>query len=438
MSLPMKLRLWLLLSLLVSATAWLYTRRILVPWADYMEAERASLTQMGDLYPRWVGTRDLLLRGLNPYGPEVSHEIQMAYYGHIVTQDSQAAGHKVIDEQRFAYPIYVVFLMAPTIYADFSTVQRWAPFVLGLLTALSVLLCLDILHWYPPWEAVTAIVLFTISSPQVVQGMRHQQLALVVGFLLIAGAWCIDKNHLVTAGALLAVSTIKPQMVLLPLCWFLVWSMGNWPKRWRLLAGFLAMLAALFAGGELLLRGWLGYFLDGAMAYRRYFPTTSVLRIALGDTLGEILGGFIVIALLVHAWRNRKADGDSPQFASTLAAFFMGAILAFPLLTPFNQVMLIFPVMLVLHNWKALPRFPRVVFIVIMSWPAIISSTLLLFPPRLHSPSQLPLLPSFLVSFFPLILPLLLMTVTTTMTMTRGGKTDKQSLSSADSTPATV
>jgi hypothetical protein len=116
----------------------------------------------------------------------------------------------------------------------------------------------------------------------------------------------------------------------------------------------------------------------------------------------------------------------------------MGAILAFPLLTPFNQVMLIFPVMLVLHNWKALPRFPRVVFIVIMSWPAIISSTLLLFPPRLHSPSQLPLLPSFLVSFFPLILPLLLMTVTTTMTMTRGGKTDKQSLSSADSTPATV
>ena len=44
------------------------------------------------------------------------------------------------------------------------------------------------------------------------------------------------------------------------------------------------------------------------------------------------------------------------------------------------------------------------------SWPWIISTALLLFPPSLDSPNQLPLLPSFLVLFFPLTLPLLLMT----------------------------
>jgi hypothetical protein len=407
----MRVRLWLMLSLLVSGTTWLYMHRILGPWAERMDAERSGvIAQMGDLYPRWVGTRELLLFGRNPYGPEVSHQIQIAFYGHAVGLSYGEPGSSIVDEQRFAYPVYVVFLMAPTVYADFATVQRWAPLVLALLTALSVLLYLDVLRWHLPWAAATAAVLFTLSSPQIAQGLRHEQLCLVVGCLLTAGAWCVSKNHLATAGALLAFSTIKPQMALLPLCWFAVWAAGDWPKRWRLPASFIATLAALTGAGELILPGWLGYFFAGAAAYRKYFPTTSLLRLALGDTFGEILGGLIVLGLLAFAWRNRKAAGDSRQFASLLAAFFMGAILAFPLFTPFNQVLLILPAILLLHDWKALPKFSRLVFILMVSWPWIISPVLLLFPPRLNSPSQLPLLPSFLVSFVPLILPLLLMT----------------------------
>ena len=42
-----------------------------LPW-------RRPTAQMGDLCSRWIGTRDLLLRGRNPYGPEVSHESQLA------------------------------------------------------------------------------------------------------------------------------------------------------------------------------------------------------------------------------------------------------------------------------------------------------------------------------------------------------------------------
>jgi len=36
-------------------------------------------TQMGDLYSPWMGTRELILHHRNPYGPEVTHEIQMAF-----------------------------------------------------------------------------------------------------------------------------------------------------------------------------------------------------------------------------------------------------------------------------------------------------------------------------------------------------------------------
>jgi hypothetical protein len=404
-----KVRLWLVLSLCVGTGTWFYVHRILEPWTNYSDTEKGEvIAQMGDLYSPWVGTRELLLHRRNPYGPGVSHEIQTVFYGHAVDQ-TYPPGTFVANEQRFAYPVYVVLLLAPTAYADFKDVRDRARFTLGLLTAISVWLCLDILHWRPPLETIAALILFTLSSPQIVQGLRFQQLALVVGFLLVAGGWCVCRSHLVTAGALLAFSTIKPQMSVLPLCAFMVWAAGDLIRRWRLAASFAAITAALFVGGELLLPGWLGYFLTGITAYRRYAPTSSLLRMILGDTLGEILGALIVAGLLAFAWQNRKTEAGSRTFASILAAFFTGAILAFPLFTPFNQVMLILPALLLLRDAGALSRFSRGVLIASLGWPWIMSAALLLFPPDLHSLSQLPLLPSFMVPFVPLMFSLLLM-----------------------------
>ncbi len=409
---PGNVRLWLLLSFFVAGISWLYVHRILVPWTSYLHLQKGYVVaQISDLYSPWVGTRELLLHRRNPYSPEVSHEIQIVFYGHAINQTYTKPGVELVDEQRFAYPVYEVFLTAPLVYAKFSDVQRWAPFVLGSLIALNIFFCVSILHWRPPWETVAAILLFTLGSPQIVQGLRLQQLAIVEACLLTAGAWCVGKNHVVAAGVLLALSTIKPQMALLPLCWFAIWAVGDWHRRWRLPASFVATMVALVAAGELLLPGWPRYFLAGLAAYRKYAMPTSSLRVALGDSLGEILGGILVLVLLAFAWQNRKEAGDSRRFTSILGMFLMCALLTFPLFTPFNQVLLILPVLLLLHDWKTLPRFSCLVFILLLSWPSILSLVLLLFPPSTTSPSQLPLLPSLLVPFAPFILPLLLITI---------------------------
>ena len=63
----MKIRFWLLLSLLACLITWLYAVRILWPWVQHRgETVDGIKTQLWDLYPRWVGTRELLLRGRNP------------------------------------------------------------------------------------------------------------------------------------------------------------------------------------------------------------------------------------------------------------------------------------------------------------------------------------------------------------------------------------
>ena len=406
----MRFKAWLVASLLACSVAGLYTSKILEAQDKYMDTTPGGLkAQMWDMYPRWLGARELLLHGRNPYGPDVTHEIQIAYYGHIVTQDYPESGHKIIDEQRFAYPVYVIFLMAPTIYADFRTVYRWAPLVLGLLAGLCVPLCQGMLRWRLPFTASAAITLFTVSSPQIVQGMRHQQLAIVVGLTLISGLWCVCRNRLGLGGMILAWSTIKPQMALFPLCFFLAWILGDWHARRRLLIAFSAALAVLIGAGEVILPGWIHDFALGALAYQWYFPTTSLLRVALGERPGEILGGIILGILMIYAWTNRKEAPGSPRFITVFAAFLMGTVVVFPLFTPFNQVLLILPAMILLRDWKLLPGPSRSIFIIFVSWPWIFEALLLVFPPRLDSTSRKALLPLLLVSFFPLLLPALMM-----------------------------
>ena len=53
------------------------------------------------------------------------------------------------DEQRFAYPVYVVFLMAPTIGLSFPAAQTCFRWLFVLLTLVSVPLWLRAVRWRP-------------------------------------------------------------------------------------------------------------------------------------------------------------------------------------------------------------------------------------------------------------------------------------------------
>jgi hypothetical protein len=406
----MRAFLWLLLSLFVSATTWLYLHRVLIPWEHHVNVEIGTMkAELGDLYSPWVGARDLLLYARNPYSAAVSHEIQMAFYGHVVTQAPEVSAQNAVDEQRFAYPVYVVFVMAPTVHLSFIEIESWAPVVLALLTSIGVLLWFDTVRWHPSWPTLAAVVFLVLSTPPIIQGLRLRQLGLIVGFLIALATWCVSKNRLATAGVLLAVSTIKPQMVALPIVWFVCWVMGDSQKRWRLLAGFAATLAALVGAGEVILPGWLHYFFEGLRAYRQYAYRPLLLELALGNTLGEILSAAVMVGILAFAWKNRKEAGDSPQFTMVLATFLIASLLTMPLYPLFNQLLLVLPVIIILRDWAGLRPPARYVLIAILAWPPITSVTLLLLFPRSSYPSGLmPLLPAVGTLILPFILPLLL------------------------------
>lgn len=397
--------LWLALAVGASVISWSYMHRILLPWELSVNVIHGRLkAQMGDLYPRWIGTRELLLNKRDPYGPEVSHEIQIGFYGHPVEQNYDKPASEILDEQRFVYPVYVVLLLAPTVHIVFERIQDWAPVLFAAMTALSVWLWIAVLRWQPPRGVVLAITLFVLASPQIAQGLRLRQFGLVVAFLIALASWCFTREHYLIGGILLALSTIKPQMALLCIVWFLLWSLGDWKRRWTLLAGFAGALGLLVGAGELLVSGWPREFIAGLEAYRRYFPTTSPLRLVLGDWLGGSISVLLVIVLLAYAWRNRAISPKSPEFDETLALFFVATCLILPILTPYNHVLLLLPTVMLIRDWGRLPRTGRFAFTAVVVWPWFTSLILLVHPPALDSSTRMPLLPASAALVFPFLL----------------------------------
>jgi len=280
--------------------------------------------------------------------------------------------------------------------------------ILAALIALSVWLWIETFRWQLPPVTLAALILFVLSTPQIAQGLRLRQLGFLVAFLIALATWAVVHEHYFFAGVLLAFSTIKPQMVVLCLAWFLIWTLGDWKRRSRLAAGFAAAFLLLAGAGELLLPGWPRYFLEGLAAYRKYFPTTSIVRLFLGNWIGGIVSVLAVLLLVLMAWRRRKFAAESPEFVQMLALFLVATTLILPLLTPYNQILLLLPISLLIRDWEALPRLGRTGFALLLAWPPLASIALLVHPLQLDTLDRTPLLPSALIVLTPFMVLLLM------------------------------
>ena len=332
-----------LLALLAAASMWFYVDRILVGYqiADSAAHDRPR-GNLSDLYPRWLGARELLLRGRNPYSPEVTIEIQRGYYGRPL---DASRPYDPKDQQGFVYPVYVVLLLAPLIGLPFHTVQIFFYWFLIGLTALSVPLWLLVLKWRLPWLAIATVIVLALGSVPTAQGMKLQQLGLPVAAMIAGSAACIASGWLFAGGAILALATIKPQLVLPVALWLLIWALSDWRARRKLALGFAATLAALLAGAEIVLPGWWRMFLEALRQYHQYTQNHSVLDELVNRSSGSFAGEILALSAVPFAgillWRARKEPPGSREFGRAVALVMALTVLIIPMYSPYNQMLLL-------------------------------------------------------------------------------------------------
>jgi hypothetical protein len=331
--------LWPWLAILCTVGMWTYAGRVLIP---YQKADAAAHNRprgnLSDLYPRWLGARELLVHGRDPYSSEVTREIQIGFYGRPLDRSRPS---EPPDEEGFAYPVYVVFLLAPTIGLPFEIIQKVFYVVLLIFICASTLLWLQALRRAAPLWMQISVLALTLASPAVMQGLKLRQMSLLVaGFLAIA-VTLLAVDRYVAAGILFALACIKPQLMVLPLAWLTLWTLADWSRRFRLAVSFLASMAILLAASEWYLPGWIPRFWHAIHEYRRYTAAKSVMTNLIGAPWSWAFELLALLAIVGVCWRERRQEANTASFAFTFSLVLAATVLVVPTSANYNQALVI-------------------------------------------------------------------------------------------------
>jgi hypothetical protein len=367
-------KLGLLLALLLTGSVWFYVQKVMIPQqvaaAAAHDSPRGSLS---DLYPRWLGARELLLHHRDPYSPEVTREIQIGYYGRAL--DPAHTGDPK-DQQAFAYPVYVVFLIAPTIGFPFTAVQEVFRWFLLVLVIATVPLWLRAFRWRPSAAVTATLIVLTLGFFPIVQGLKLQQLTLVVCGLIAGCVLSLRSGQFLLAGILLALATIKPQLVLPLVVWLTLWAGSDFRHRRNFLWGFGGAMVLLLGAAQWVLPGWIGSFWAALAAYRQYTgQPVSVLATVTTPAIGSILAVVVVMILGIAGWRTRRAGPETSAFALISSLVLVTTVVIIPMTALYNQALLLPGVLLLARNiafftTKNLStRFASIIAALVLFWP---------------------------------------------------------------------
>jgi Glycosyltransferase family 87 len=344
-------------ALIMSAGMWGYVVRVANPNISRQAAlagDQAGI--LGDLYPSWYGTRQLALHGQNPYSQRVSEDLQVAYYGNLLSDGSR-------NEQRFAYPVFVALFLLPTVNLNFGQVQIIASFVMAGAIAISVPCWLGFIGWTLPRWKVTVIVLLVLSCSPSVQALEMQQLSTLVCAFIAAGALLLRRRAYVASGLFFGLATIKPQMVFLLYLWLLLWTLSKWRERKKLLLSFSIVVAALILAGQWMVPGWVGQFMSAIAAYRRYAGDSaqSIVEMSFGRPLGMVVSFAVLCGLAIACLRWRMEPAESPKFSLAVALVLAISTVLVPPAAPYNHLLLLPGVLILVRSWSDLWNSGKIV-----------------------------------------------------------------------------
>jgi hypothetical protein len=367
--------LWLVLGILSAGSMAFYVSQI---WSANQPP------QFNDFYAPWWAAHELLLHGRNPYSPALAHEIQTVIYGAPAIAISPNDPASIAGG--FAYPPYAAILLGPTVYLPFSTAHSVFLAVSVLVTILSLSLWLRSLRFrfsIVPWLTVA---LFMLGSFPALQGIKLGNLSVIAAALITVALFFLSGNHFVPAGIFLALSTFKPQFVVVLIVWLAVWTGNDWPRRRSLAWSFLVTMLLLVLVSEWLVPGWVHQFLNVVRAYRQYTYGHSLLDVWFTQGWGWIIAAGLLLAALVMGWQHRLQPANSTRFFLVTSLMLAVTLIVIPTLAPHAQLLLLPGFLCVLREQESLCKGRTKLVAAgawaLLAWPWIAAFGLLLASAR--------------------------------------------------------
>ncbi len=216
--------------LIVALGFWRWAADILAPAnSGIVAASKRPIGNNSDLYPRWLGARELLLNGRDPYSAEVTRDIQIGFYGRPINPRSPT---DPVEQEAFVYPIYVVFLMAPTVTLPFDAARVIFRWLLIAAIACSVPLWMHAVGFRTRWFVVVSIMMLAMSN---FPGGGRVFSAESRGFSSAVSCRrgrrsrpeLADIERIFCSPSQTMKPDSRPGLVVL---WFLLWALANWKR----------------------------------------------------------------------------------------------------------------------------------------------------------------------------------------------------------------
>lgn len=302
-----------------------------------------------DFYPRYRGAALFWREGIDPYSDAATEAIQMDMYGRPALPEE--------DQVLFVYPFYVTFMLLPLVWLplDYSWIQAIWLATLLLVMGTAVFLTLRLLNWQQPVWLFALTLLWAVLFYHFTRTVILGQFAAFVFLWLAAALLALKRGRDGWAGFWLALTTIKPQMVILVIPALLLWALAQ--RRWRFVAGFGLTLAILFGLSFLLLPSWLTSFVQQVLTYPGYTFTGSPLWVItgfylpqLGPTVERLLS-LLAIGLMVWEWRRVwRETAVTDQLLVTLGVTMIVTNLILVRTATTNYIIMTIPLLLLLRE----------------------------------------------------------------------------------------
>jgi Glycosyltransferase family 87 len=335
-----------------------------------------------DLYPYWLGTRELFGSHLSPYTDEIAHRTQTELYGRPI--DPALPGDPK-DQHRFSYPVFVVFFIAPLARLPFHVVRIIGLIIWCVLAMIGFLLWAKVFAPRMSTAWTIAGLLLSFTSYPSLEAIFAEQMSVVVAALLAGMFFSLSKDHLKIAGMLFAVATLKPQLILLPAFALFCWTLGDWKHRNLFLRSALITFGVLLIASEVVLPGWIFQWWHTVIAYRGY-TLPPLAKYLMGPVIGGIISVSLVLGASLISLRFRRADAGSNEFLLTFSLVLCVTLIVFPSADAVYDHVLLIPVaLMILQSPPDLLPAKRIIHIVrtigyaAIAWPWIAATLVVLF-----------------------------------------------------------
>ncbi len=313
-----------------------------------------------DFLVYWAGFRLWLKEDISPYDEEVSLEIQQMIFGR------PADATQGEDEHRVVYPLYAALFVAPLSLLDFVVARALWMTILEICLITLALVSIRLVGWRVSSGMMVALILFTVLWYHGLRTLILGQFAGLNALLIALALLFVIQKQDVPAGALLALATIKPNMVILLIPFLFLWAFSK--RRYSLITGTLGTLAILMLGSLALLPDWPLQWIRVLVQYPQYTEYIGIdsplsylgaLMPGIRQTLNGVLHiglGLYLLTEWVGAW------GKDERHMLWVAALTMVVTNLVSFRTATTNYMMLLPALFLIfrvweYRWKRWGRF---------------------------------------------------------------------------------